>query len=79
MYYLFGGYDSSQKHHGAGVSCMWNSILKAKELGLGIFDFEGSMLPEVEKYFREFGGTLKPYYSASKTSAVMNVILKLKN
>ncbi|MGZ3884296.1 MAG: GNAT family N-acetyltransferase [Bacteroidia bacterium] len=78
MYYLFGGYDAGQRHHGAGVSCMWGSILKAKELGLHTFDFEGSMLPEVEKYFREFGGTLKPYYSASKASAVMNVILKLK-
>lgn len=79
MYYLFGGYDAGQRHHGAGVSCMWSSILKAKQLGLSVFDFEGSMLPEVEKYFREFGGRLNPYYTASRSTAVMNVLLKLKS
>ena len=41
--YLFGGFDAGNKHHGAGVSCMWQSILKAKELNLACFDFEGSM------------------------------------
>jgi lipid II:glycine glycyltransferase (peptidoglycan interpeptide bridge formation enzyme) len=77
-FYLFGGYDAGQSHHGAGVSCMWNSILKAKELGLKTFDFEGSMLPEVEKYFREFGGTLTPYYSVYRATTVMNMLLKMK-
>ena len=76
-YYLFGGYDSEFKHHGAGVSCMWQSILLAKQMGLQIFDFEGSMLPEVEKYFREFGGTLTPYYVAYKASTPLKLILKL--
>ena len=76
-YYLFGGYDSEFKHHGAGVSCMWQSILLAKQMGLQIFDFEGSMLPEVEKYFREFGGTLTPYYVTYKASTPLKLILKL--
>jgi len=75
-YYLFGGYDSEQKHHGAGVSCMWQSILQAKQLGLKTFDFEGSMIPEVEKYFREFGGTLVPYYHIGKIKFPLNIILK---
>ncbi len=75
-YYLFGGFDSAQKHHGAGVTCMWNSILKAKELGLRTFDFEGSMLPEVEKYFREFGGKLTPYYEVSKAKFPLSLYYK---
>jgi endo-alpha-1,4-polygalactosaminidase (GH114 family) len=45
---------------------MWKSILKAKQMNLKIFDFEGSMLPNVERYFREFGGNLVPYYSCEK-------------
>ncbi len=61
-YYLFGGYDDIKKHHGAGVLCMWKSILKSKALGLKTFDFEGSMIPAVERYFREFGGKQVPYY-----------------
>ncbi len=73
-YYLFGGYDSEFKHHGAGVSCMWQSILFSKQLGLTTFDFEGSMIPEVEKYFREFGGTLVPYYVIYKASLPVKLI-----
>ncbi|RME15597.1 MAG: GNAT family N-acetyltransferase [Bacteroidetes bacterium] len=65
-YYLLGGYDEQKAHHGAGVLCMWNSILKSKELGLNTFDFEGSMLPNVERYFRDFGGKLIPYFVCEK-------------
>lgn len=64
-YYLFGGFDEANKHHGAGVSCMWACIKKAKALGLEEYDFEGSMVPEIEKYFREFGGELKPLQEIS--------------
>lgn len=64
-YYLFGGFDEGNKHHGAGVSCMWACIKKAKALGLEEYDFEGSMVPEIEKYFREFGGDLRPLQEIS--------------
>ncbi|MBP7810086.1 MAG: GNAT family N-acetyltransferase [Bacteroidia bacterium] len=77
-YYLFGGYDAEIKHHGAGVTCMWQSILLAKQMGLKIFDFEGSMIPEVEKYFRGFGGTLVPYYAAYKASLPLKLLFKLR-
>ena len=77
--YLFGGFDSENKHHGAGVSCMWQSILKAKELNLLHFDFEGSMNPNIERYFREFGGTLNPYYCLQKTTAFMKLLFLFKN
>ncbi len=77
-YYLFGGYDAANKHHGAGPGCMWHAILHAKKIGLKVFDFEGSMLPEVEKYFREFGGELVPYYTIQKAWLPLEMILKLK-
>jgi lipid II:glycine glycyltransferase (peptidoglycan interpeptide bridge formation enzyme) len=75
-YYLFGGYDQESRHHGAGVSCMWKSILHARQLGLRTFDFEGSMIPEVERYFREFGGKLIPYYEISKTKFPVNLLMR---
>jgi len=77
--YIFGGFNFENKHHGAGVTCMWNSILKAKALGLNYFDFEGSMNPAIERYFREFGGELTPYFNVQKIKPVLNTLLKLKN
>jgi len=74
-YYLFGGYDESNKHHGAGVSTMWQSILHAKNKGLEFFDFEGSMIPEVERYFREFGGKHVVYFEVNKTSKALQLML----
>lgn len=76
--YLFGGFDSENKHHGAGVSCMWQSILKAKELNLNYFDFEGSMNVAIERYFREFGGELQPYFCVEKIRPALNLLLNLK-
>jgi len=76
--YLFGGFDDANKHHGAGVSCMWHSILKAKQMGLQIFDFEGSMIPGIERYYREFGGNLTPYFKIEKAGLVIKSLMNLK-
>ena len=38
----------------------------AKEKGVEMFDFEGSMIPEVERFFRGFGGELTSYFSLEK-------------
>ncbi len=75
-YYLFGGIDEQHAHHGAGVSCMWNSILHAKQLGLKNFDFEGSMVPDIERYFRDFGGEKTVYFIAKKSPLYLNPLLK---
>lgn len=63
-YYLMGGYDSENSHHGATAMAMWEAIkFSMGELGLAEFDFEGSMIPQIEQYLRKFGGILTPYYS----------------
>lgn len=75
-YYLLGGYDNQNKHQGAGVLALWNCILHAKKMGLKKFDFEGSMIPQVEKYFRGFGGDLIPYYTLNKANLLLESALK---
>lgn len=75
-YYLFGGYDHTAMHRGAGVLCMYNSMQQAKRLGLKIFDFEGSMVPEVERYFRTFGPRMVPYYTVNKGRMPFELALK---
>lgn len=62
-YYLLGGYDSSKRNNGASALAIWEAIKFTKEeLGLREFDLEGSMLPQIEQFFREFGGEQVPYY-----------------
>jgi len=63
-YYLLGGFDPEKSQRGASAIAVWEAIkFTKKELGLNEFDFEGSMIPEVEQFFREFGGKLTPRYS----------------
>ena len=76
-YYLLGGYDSARRHHGAGAMCIWESILHAKRsLSLPYFDFEGSMVRSIERYFRGFGGRLTPYYRVNKARLPIEIALK---
>ena len=63
-YYLLGGYDQSAKSNNAVALAMWRAIqFTATDLKLPEFDFEGSAIPAVERFFRKFGGTLTPYHS----------------
>jgi lipid II:glycine glycyltransferase (peptidoglycan interpeptide bridge formation enzyme) len=75
-YYLLGGYDDKRKHSGAGSLVLKNAIKHAKEIGLEVFDFEGSMLQEVEKFFRAFGGKLVPYYTLNLAKLPVEIALK---
>jgi hypothetical protein len=75
-YYLMGGYADGA-HHGAGALAIWQAILKAKEMGLKVFDFEGSILPNIERYFRGFGGALTPIFSVHKAWFPLEIALKL--
>lgn len=75
-YYLLGGYDDEDKHHGAGALAMWEAIKYSKKLGLMYFDFEGSDVPQIERYFRGFGGLLIPYYRVNKAKLFLEILLK---
>jgi lipid II:glycine glycyltransferase (peptidoglycan interpeptide bridge formation enzyme) len=75
-YYLLGGYDSQNRHGGAGASCIWHSIKLSKEMGISEFDFEGSMIKPVESYFRGFGGNLTPYHTVNKAPFLAEIVLK---
>jgi len=77
-YYLMGGYDPSSAHHGAGAACMEAAIFKAKSLGLEIFDFEGSIIPAIERYIQGFGGRLTPYFTINRAWMPLEILLKFK-
>ncbi|MEM5469863.1 MAG: GNAT family N-acetyltransferase [Sulfitobacter sp.] len=65
MYYLIGGSNPMHRASQAGSLCIWEGIRLASELGLS-FDFEGSMIEPIEKYFRGFGTQRVPYFAISR-------------
>lgn len=77
-YYILGGYNKENSFSGAGAFAMWHAIKKAKELGCKVFDFEGSMHPTIEKYFRGFGGEMVPFFCLEKTNWKGSLLLKLR-
>ncbi|MEL6252418.1 MAG: GNAT family N-acetyltransferase [Bacteroidota bacterium] len=68
MYYLIGAQDPKAQSSGAMTYLMWESILKGKEEGVHIFDFEGSMIPGIEQFFRKFGSRPVPYLQLYKNN-----------
>lgn len=77
IYNIIAGYNKDLAHHGAGAIAIWEAIKYAKSLGLMIFDFEGSMIPQIETYFRSFGGYLETYNSVHKALLPIEIVLKM--
>lgn len=75
-YYLLGGVDERQQQPAASPMAMFGCIRRARDLGLETFDFEGSMIPGIERYFRSFGGTLTPLYRVVKAWLPVELALK---
>ncbi|MBI1265872.1 MAG: hypothetical protein GC193_00430 [Cryomorphaceae bacterium] len=76
-YYLFGGADRNA-NGGALSAIIYRSMCEAEMKGLKIFDFEGSMIPGVELFFRSFGGNLTPYFTISKAPYWLSPLLRWK-
>ncbi|MFC5141940.1 GNAT family N-acetyltransferase [Actinomycetospora rhizophila] len=66
-WYLGGGGDAVLRSSGAGSLLMWELIKEAAGR-TSRFDFEGSMIPGVERYFRNFGGRQETCYLVTRTS-----------
>jgi len=64
-WYLAGGSDSELRQSGAHSLVLWEAIQHTAGYS-EVFDLEGSMLPGVERFFREFGGIQTPYFSIKK-------------
>jgi len=78
-YYLLGGYDADCSHHGASALALWHAIRFSKEeLGLDAFDFEGSMVRPIERFFRKFGGDLTPYFEVRREGRSIRLARRLR-
>ena len=68
VYYLMGGSDPAHRSSGATSLLLWAAIEEAAQRGLG-FDFEGSMLRPVERFFRAFSGVPVAYSVVRRTDS----------
>lgn len=67
-YYLMGGADENYRSSGAYTLLIWHAI-KAAASVTKQFDFCGSMIAPIERYFRSFGGEQVPYFHLKKTNS----------
>ena len=74
-YYLHGVTDVNYKTSGSMSLLLWEAIKKSASKTKA-FNFEGSMVESIERYFRGFGGEQTPYFQISKTDSK---VLKLLN
>ncbi|MCW8932672.1 MAG: GNAT family N-acetyltransferase [Gammaproteobacteria bacterium] len=72
-YYLMGGGDPDLRNSGATSLCMWEAIKFSSTIA-NEFNFEGSMLEPIERFFRAFGARQKPYHLISKTPSKMRQV-----
>ena len=78
-YYLAGGGCPTHRHSGAHALVLWHAIQELSAHARS-FDFEGSMLPGVERFFREFGAVQRPYFNIQRqaNSSIQCFLHKVK-
>ncbi len=75
-YYLSGFFHPDKKTKYAFSFLIWKSIINSNT---EIFDFEGSIIPDIEKFFRSFGGQMIPHFKIWKVnSPLLKLIFKFK-
>jgi hypothetical protein len=77
-YYLMGGADPAYRSSQASSALIWRAIQNAAMCSRQ-FDFEGSMLPGVEPFFRGFGGRQVPYFSVHRASRPVRALLAARD
>ena len=75
-YYLMGGCDPERRNIGAGSLVLWESLAFASTVSRE-FDFEGSMIEPVERFFRAFGAEPISFSSVTKLSRRLGVLTGL--
>lgn len=73
-YYLMGGSEPALRSGGATSLLMWQAIQDALEMQLD-FNFEGSMIKPIERYFSSFGSIQQQIFNIEKDKRCLPVKL----
>jgi hypothetical protein len=69
-----GGGDPALRNSGATSMVLWQAITFAATVTKR-FDFEGSMLEPVERFFRAFGARQTPYFRVTRSGRLMRLAI----
>jgi hypothetical protein len=75
-YYLAGGGDPTLRTSGATALLLWR-MMQFSSGRSAVFDFEGSQIPAVERFFRAFGASQVWYHEISKMPRWLRACLVL--
>lgn len=74
-YYLLGGGDPLLRTSGANNLLIWEAIKYTSQF-VDKFDFEGSMVKPIERFFRSFGAQQVPYFHITAAKNKLNILNK---
>ncbi len=77
FYYLLSASNPEYRTSGAQSLILWEAIKFAAGVSKE-FDFEGSMIEGIEKFFRQFGARPVVYYQISKSNLVFEILELIK-
>ena len=77
-YYMLAGADPDLRNSGASSLLVWEAIARAREHA-DAFDFHGSMLQPIERFFRAFGARQTPYLSVTRMSPALRAGLTARS
>jgi Acetyltransferase (GNAT) domain len=77
-FYLLGGADPALRTSGASSLLLWDALVRARAM-TDVFDFEGSMLAPVERFFRGFGAVQTPYLRVTRATPLGAAALALRS
>jgi len=78
VYYLMGGSNPLFRNSQAISLLIWNAIQFAHKEKKS-FDFEGSMIEPIERFFRSFGSSPKTYFQIKKSNSLLFKFRELIN
>ena len=77
-YYLLGGSRPELRTSGAASLLLWEAILRARQVSR-VFDFEGSIIAPIDRFFRAFGGRQAPYLRVSRATRIASGALGMRD
>ena len=76
VYYLMSGSDPELRKSGAVSLCLWEAI-RYSVGRFQRFDFEGSVVEPIERYFRSFGSERVEYYRVFRIDSMLIRLARL--
>ncbi|MFT4061050.1 MAG: GNAT family N-acetyltransferase [Edaphocola sp.] len=70
-YSILGANNPAVKHSAATTALLWQAITAAKKTGCGIFDFEGSSIPNIADFFGKFGSRRIEYKAWQQVNSLV--------